>query len=189
MPAPLGSPDPTVGAAAPAPARPPGGTRLDVRPITPHDRDRLAAGFAALSARTRYLRFLAPKPRLSERELTYLTEVDHRTHEALIAVVPEDGRLVAVARYAPVHGEPGTADFAVVVADEWQGRGIGSRVSRELLRRAADNGVRRLTAITLEENRAARRMLRRLGFRTTGFGGGVVELELALDGGVRGALI
>jgi RimJ/RimL family protein N-acetyltransferase len=179
MPAPLGLPDPVPGGAAAVVAWPPGGTPLHVRPLASDDRDRLAVAFAALSDRTRYLRFLGPKPNLSAAELTYLTEIDHRTHEALVAV-DADGRLVAVARYAPVPDEPGTADFAVVVADEWQGRGVGLRVSRELLRRAAANGVRRLTATTLDENRVARALLRRLGFRTTGFGGSVVDLELAL---------
>jgi RimJ/RimL family protein N-acetyltransferase len=180
MPAPHGLPDPVAGAAAAA--WPPGGTPLHLRPLASDDRERLAAAFAALSERTRYLRFLGPKPSLSARELTYLTEIDHRTHEALVAVDPADGRLVAVARYAPVPDEPGTADFAVVVADEWQGRGVGLRVSGELLRRAAANGVRRLTASTLDENRVARGLLRRLGFRTVGFGGSVVDLELAFDG-------
>ena len=54
--------------------------RLRVRPIAPADRDRLVEAFDALSERSRYHRFLGPKPRLSTRELRYLTEVDHVNH-------------------------------------------------------------------------------------------------------------
>jgi RimJ/RimL family protein N-acetyltransferase len=173
MPAALGLPDHIPGGAHRR-------SGLQIRQLTPADRDRLAEAFARLSDRTRYLRFHTPKPRLSSAELTYFTEIDHTTHEALVAVEPEEQRLVGVARYAPVHGEPATADFAIVVADEWQGRGVGGRLARDLLARAAANGVRRITASTLEENRAARRTLRGLGFRTRGFAGGVVEMDLAL---------
>ena len=76
------------------------GSRVRTRPIKPADRDALADGFARLSAKSRYRRFLGPKPTLSARELTYLTEVDHVTHEAVVAFDEADGRMVGVARYA-----------------------------------------------------------------------------------------
>jgi len=152
-----------------------------VRPIGPDDRERLAAAFAALSERSRQRRFLVPKPRLSSAELTYLTEVDHRTHEALVAVDPATDRIVGVARYASAADATGVADVAVVVADEWQRRGIGTRLLLDLRERAVENGVARLVATTLHENRAARVVLRRAGFRTRQMGGGMVDLVLELD--------
>ena len=86
--------------------RPPGelvladGSRVRTRQIRPADREALADGFARLSAKSRYRRFLGPKPTLSQRELRYLTEVDHVTHEAIVAFDAADGRMVGVARYA-----------------------------------------------------------------------------------------
>jgi len=159
----------------------PGGASLHVRPIGPDDRERLAAAFEALSERSRQRRFLVPKPRLSSAELTYLTEVDHRTHEALVAVDPATDRIVGVARYASAADATGVAEVAVVVADEWQRRGIGTRLLLDLRERAVENGVARLVATTLHENRAARVVLRRTGFRTRQMGGGMVDLVLELD--------
>jgi RimJ/RimL family protein N-acetyltransferase len=155
------------------------GIPIAVRPVTAADRERLAAAFERLSARSRYDRFLGPKPRLSPAELTYLTEIDHRTHEALAAVDPTDGAIVGVARYATPASEPGTADMALCVVDLWQGQGIGTMLGGRLLARASQNGIGRLSATTFADNRRARAVLRRLGFRTTAIGAGVVELELA----------
>jgi RimJ/RimL family protein N-acetyltransferase len=156
------------------------GVALAVRPIAPEDRERLAAAFERLSKGSRMQRFLAPKPRLSVAELTYLTQIDHRAHEALVAVDPSRDRIVGVARYASEPDEPGTADLAFVVADEWQGQGIATMLTALLVRRAEANGVDRLTAATFSDNRPARAVLRRLGFRTLGIGAGVVDLELLL---------
>jgi RimJ/RimL family protein N-acetyltransferase len=66
--------------------------------------------------------------------------------------------------------------MALFVIDAWQGQGIGTMVGRLLIDRAAENGVARLTATTFADNRRARRVLRRLGFRTLWVGAGVVEL-------------
>ena len=123
-----------------------------------------------------YDRFLGPKPKLSSAELTYLTDVDHRTHEALAAVDPDDGSIVGVARYAPEPDAPGVADVAFFVLDAWQGQGIATLLGRALVERADANGVERLIASTFADNRAARTVLRRLGFRTVAIGAGIVEL-------------
>lgn len=157
------------------------GIPLEVRPVTAADRAGLAEAFRRLSERARHDRFLGPKPRLTSAELSYLTEIDHRTHEALAAVDPEDGALIGVARYATVRGERECADMALFVIDAWHGQGIGTLLGRRLLARAAENGIARLTATTFADNRPARAVLRRLGFRTSWFGGGVIELELELE--------
>ena len=116
---------------------------LLIRSIQAGDSARLAAAFDGFSDRTRHLRFLGPKPRLTAAELRYLTDV--------------------------------------VVADEWQGRGVGTQLMRELVARAAASGIPKLTATTLHENAGARALLRRVGFRTASIGGGNVELELELQ--------
>lgn len=155
-------------------------THLPMRAITADDSDRLAVWFSRLSDTARYQRFLGHKTRLSAAELRYLTDIDHRTHDALAALDPLDGSFIGVARYASFPEAPATADFAFAVADAWHGRGVGSLLGRELLARASANGIALMTATTLAENRPARAALRRLGFRTRTLGAGVVELELAL---------
>src|SRR3954451_17210840 len=97
---------------------------LEIRPIRPEDRTALADAFERLSSESRHRRFLGPKPALAARELTYLTEVDHVAHEAFVAFAP-DGALVGVARYASWAGCAETAELAVTIADDWQGRRLG----------------------------------------------------------------
>jgi RimJ/RimL family protein N-acetyltransferase len=152
------------------------GIPFEIRPLSRADRDRLAVAFGRMSERSRLRRFLGPKPKLSSAELSYLTDIDHVTHEALAAVDPDDGSIVGVARYALEHDTPGTADLALFVVDAWQGQGIGTMLGRRLLSRADANGIARLTATTFADNRAARAVLRKLGFSTVGIGAGVVEL-------------
>jgi RimJ/RimL family protein N-acetyltransferase len=155
---------------------------LTVRPIDAADQDALLDLFERLSPRSRLRRFLAPKPSLSRRELVYLTDIDHRTHEAL-AAVDADGAFVGVARYACAPGETDVADVAFAVADARQGEGIGTGLARLLVDDARANGITRLQGMTLPENRPARKLLGRMGFRVSAVEAGVLELFLDLAGG------
>ena len=142
------------------------GTRLLVRHIRPTDKQLLKAGFEHLSDETRRRRFLAPKPRLTASDLRYLTEVDGRDHVALIAVSFEDWtRAVAVARYVRLPDDPATAEVAVTVDDDYQGRGIGSRLATMLADEARANGIERFTAEILPDNLPAQRLMRRMSQR------------------------
>lgn len=138
------------------------GSQIQVRPIRPADRRRLAEAFSRLSPESRYRRFFTPMSELSERALSYLTEVDHRDHEALVAISDED-LLVGVARY--VRAAPGSrvAEAAITVSDDWQGRGLGRELLRRLAARARQEGVRQFTALVKVENPAAVELLRGLG--------------------------
>jgi RimJ/RimL family protein N-acetyltransferase len=154
------------------------GARLRVRPIVPADRQPLADAFDRMSDRSRRQRFLGPKPRLSARELDYLTDVDHVSHEALVAIDETSGQIVGIGRYAT--GTPGgvAADMALVVVDDWQRRGIGHGLAVRLLERACANGIRRLTGTALADNVRVRALLERIGFRVGAVSNGVVEVEL-----------
>ena len=152
---------------------------INVRPLDSRDRDAFSAWFGRLSDDSRRKRFLGPKPRLSARELTYLTEVDQVNHTALVAV-DDRGKLIGEARYATSKPGDEVADFAVTVADEWQGRGIGSRLAARVIESARANGITRLTAMTLWDNTAAIALLHRLGFLRAGYDGDALEYELAL---------
>ena len=102
-------------------------------PVTRFDRERLAGAFERMSRQSRYQRFLHPKPTLSDAELTYFTDIDHRTHDAIAAVDPVDGSFVGVARYAVLDERVMSADLAFFVVDDWQGHGVATTLLRTLL--------------------------------------------------------
>ena len=159
------------------------GSRLVVRPMRRCDGAALAAAVASLSAESRRRRFLAPKPRLSRREIAALTDVDGHARVALVALHPGTREWVAVARYAAFPADPRTADVAVTVADAWQGCGVGTALFEMLVERARREGMSRLVATTLAGNRAALRLLQRHGFAVTGWDGPTVDLARDLSPG------
>ena len=137
------------------------GTQVLIRPIAPGDKQRLSVALGRLSHETIYRRFLSSKPRLSSSELRYLTEVDGHNHIALVALLADDpDSIVAVARCVRDPGAPDTADFAIVVGDALQGRGLGSLLARELATAARAAGIRRFSATMQGENIAVRRLIR-----------------------------
>jgi RimJ/RimL family protein N-acetyltransferase len=156
------------------------GRGVDVRPLERCDRPLLAAAIRRLSDNSRYLRFASPKPRMTERELERLVDVDHRDHEALLAIDPLTGRGVGVVRYVQVPGEPGVVELAATVADDWQRIGLGTALLTRLTRRAVDEDHSALRACVLAVNRPAIAMLLRAGFRPRGRAGALIEYELML---------
>ncbi len=158
------------------------GRVVDVRPLERCDRPLLEAAIIRLSDESRYLRFGTSKPRMSQRELEGLVDVDHHAHEALLAVDPLTGRGVAVVRYVQLPGEPGVVEVAATVADDWQGIGLGSALLAGLMRRAWDEGHSALRASVLATNGRSIAMLRHAGFRGRGGMGTLREYELALCG-------
>jgi GNAT superfamily N-acetyltransferase len=157
------------------------GRRLLLRPIGREDREGLAALFARLTPESRHRRFLTPKRELTPRELAFFTDIDHVEHEAIVALDQHDGSIVGVARYVDAGDRAGVAELAVVVADDLQRLGIGSALVRRAVRRARANGFALMTATTLRENRPARALLRRLGFRARASNGKEIEFELRLE--------
>jgi RimJ/RimL family protein N-acetyltransferase len=156
------------------------GARVPVRPLERGDRAELAAMVGRLSERSRYLRFAAPKPRLTSRELDHLVDVDHHRNEALVAIDPDTGDGIAIVRWISVAGEPGVAEIAVTVADEWQGRGLGPTLLARLVGLARAEGLTALRASVLAVNARSIAMLRRAGFRVTPVTGALLEYELPL---------
>ncbi len=157
------------------------GTMLRLRPIGVEDREALATLFTGMSPESRRRRFLGPKPELTARELTALTNIDHVSHEAIAAFDPRDGSIAGVARYAADDERPQVAEVAAAVADRWQGMGIGTALARRTAQRARANGFTLLTASTLRENRPALALLRRFGARPGAQHGSVIEYELGYD--------
>jgi GNAT superfamily N-acetyltransferase len=134
---------------------------VEIRPLAPTDRDRLAAAFSRLGEQTRWRRFGGLASRLGERDLDRLTRIDHHHHEALAAIAAD--RIVGVARYIALPDDPEAAEVAIAVEDDWQGRGIGRRLMTELVDRAREEGVRRLLAYVGAENLPVHAWIARVG--------------------------
>jgi len=119
----------------------------------------------ALSPETRANRLLGGAIKVTPEYLRRLTEVDYTRDMAIAATVMLEGRetLIGVARYA-LEPDGGSCEFALVIADAWQGRGIGRRMLEKLIAVARTRGVRRMYGDTLATNRPMLRLAQRLGF-------------------------
>jgi GNAT superfamily N-acetyltransferase len=154
------------------------------------DRELLVRGFARLSPESRYRRFLAATPELTEEMVRYLTDVDHRDHEAVIALDDKTGEGIGVARYVRLAERPDVAEVAVTVIDDWQGRGLGTLLLEAISARARAEGIKHFTALILATNEEMIDLLMRLDpVRVIDRAPGTVELEVAIpDIGVAPAL-
>jgi acetyltransferase len=138
---------------------------ITVRPILPLDAAKFQAFIKNLSVTSRNHRFLTSLRELSAALLERLTQIDYRTHMALVAEVVCDGVpvIVAEARYA-VDSESDSAELAVAVADELQGLGFGKALLRRLVDHAYAAGVQRLTGETSVSNHCILHLARKAGF-------------------------
>jgi ribosomal protein S18 acetylase RimI-like enzyme len=137
--------------------KPTRGPEILVRPLRRGDTATVQAVFDRLGQASRRARFNGAKPRLAEHELHRLAAVD-AMHHALVAYVDGDPDPVALARLVRFAG---TAEIAFEVADGYQGRGIGSALTRELVSDARAAGVVEITALVRSDNPAAFAVLRR----------------------------
>ena len=152
--------------------------RVSIRPIEPADKGLIVAAFAELGSDSRYRRFFTPLERLDDRWLAYLTEVDHHDHEALVAIEPETGACIGVARFVRVGAE--VAEPAVAVIDRWQRRGLGVALLERLVDRALAEGITRFSGVVLAENREVLRLVERFGAGTLEYSNSEVRFEIAL---------
>jgi GNAT superfamily N-acetyltransferase len=141
------------------------GAPILVRPILPQDKDQLREGFTRLSQRSRYRRFLTSLDSLSDEQLRYLTEIDYADHMAWVALDPaRPGRPgIGVARYVRLADEPATAEAAVTVLDDDQGRGIGTILLEILAASARQHGITCFRAYVMADNAPMMEILQGLG--------------------------
>ena len=125
------------------------GTEVTVRQISTSDDERLVRFHESLSAETTRMRFFSVHPHLSSRETARFTDVDHTDREAWVALVGDD--IIGVGRFERLVN-PEDAEVAFVVADRWQGLGVGPILLDQLTDCARVVGIRRLVAETLAEN-------------------------------------
>jgi acetyltransferase len=140
------------------------GTAVRIRPIAASDFELELAFTQGLSRESGYRRLMSAR-RLSRAEIERFVGIDGDCEVALIATTAHAGgeRQIGVARFAREQcGE--TAEIALVVADDWQGRGLGRRLLTGLIASARRHGVRRLVGTTLSDNGAMLRLAQALGF-------------------------
>ncbi|MBO9520491.1 MAG: GNAT family N-acetyltransferase [Nocardioidaceae bacterium] len=149
-----------------------------MRPITRADADALVAFYAEVSDQSKYFRFFAPMPTLSEKDVKRFTEVDHDRRVAFVLTVAE--KILAVASYESLPG--GDAEVAFLVQDAHQGRGIGQLLLEHLAQAARERGVHRFTAEVLPDNQRMLQVFYEQGYQVTGgWDEGVIHLEFNID--------
>ncbi|HEU4917075.1 MAG TPA: GNAT family N-acetyltransferase [Acidimicrobiia bacterium] len=140
-----------------------GGAR--VRPIKPDDGPLLIEFFEHLGPESRYFRFFRIKETLEPNEVEFFTHVDYSDRMALIALL--EGKMIGLASYDRERDKDSTAEVAFAVADEHQGRGIGTQLLQLLTNHARSHGVERFEAFVLPENRQMMRLFRNSGYELT----------------------
>lgn len=138
---------------------------MTLRPLRPHDRDIEHAFVSGLSPETRSNRLLGGAIAITPEYIERLVSVDFSRDMALAATAMLDGEtLLGVARY--VRDKQGnSAEFAIVIADAWHGRGIGYRLLAKLIDAARRHGVERLYGDILAMNRPMLALATKLGFK------------------------
>ncbi|MBC7804119.1 MAG: GNAT family N-acetyltransferase, partial [Candidatus Parcubacteria bacterium] len=156
------------------------GSSVAVRPIRPEDAALEQRFFGALSEKSRYQRFLNQMAQLPPQLLARFTQLDYDRELALVALAPGEGEFIAVGRYAP-NADGETAEFALTVADAWQGRGLGRALLEQLCICAKRAGYKALDGQILDANREMRDLAERLGFQRSGSDGDTVLVTRALS--------
>ena len=158
------------------------GTSVLLRQIRPEDRDRLAEGLRRLSPASRYLRFHTDLEEFTDRQLDYLSQVDHVDHEAIIALDLDRPEVpgIGVARYIRDPHERHVAEAAVTVADEYQGQGAGTMLLGVLAVRARRHGVKVFRNYVLDRNQAMLNLFDELGATRELGSGGLWRVDLSL---------
>jgi acetyltransferase len=146
-----------------------GGEAATIRAIRPEDAALERDFVHRLSEQSRFLRFMFGLQDLTPAMLSKFTQIDYDRELALIVVVagdqPGSERQIGVARYITLPDEE-TCEFAIVVSDEWQGKGVARQLFQWLIEVARERRLRLMTGITLRENTRMLDLARSLGFAT-----------------------
>jgi acyl-CoA synthetase (NDP forming)/RimJ/RimL family protein N-acetyltransferase len=148
-----------------------------LRPIRPSDAERLVAFYNRVSPQSKYLRFFAPYPRLSDRDVKRFTDVDYVDRVAFIITLGDD--MIAVGRYDRIEGDH--AEVSFLIEDAHQGRGIAQLLLEHLAQAARERGITRFVAEVLPENRRMAKVFADAGYRVSkGIEDGVLAVEFPI---------
>ncbi len=157
------------------------GSVARVRPIVPEDTEGIHRFHAGQSQESIYLRFFAPIPRLSDRDVHRFTHVDYDARVALVVLVRDE--IAGIGRYDRLDGdEASTAEVAFNVSDAHRGRGIGSVLLEHLADIGRERGVRRFVADVLPRNRRMIGVFRDAGYEVAhSFDDGVIVVSFDIE--------
>jgi acyl-CoA synthetase (NDP forming)/ribosomal protein S18 acetylase RimI-like enzyme len=158
------------------------GQAAHLRPITGADEQLLVEFYEQVSAQSKYMRFFAPMPRLSERDVKRFTHVDHQDRVAFVLTVAN--KMIAVGRFDRISegsGGGGIAEVAFLVQDAHQGRGIAQLLLEHLAQAARERGIEKFVAEVLPDNKRMIQIFREAGYHVAGgFEDGVMRLEFPI---------
>ncbi|MCO1339248.1 GNAT family N-acetyltransferase [Kocuria polaris] len=155
------------------------GSTAHLRPIAPTDAAELQRLHTSQSEKSIYLRFFTYKSKLTSKELARFTRVDHRDRVAFVTV--RGGAIIGVGSYDRLD-DPAEAEVAFNIADNAQGKGVGSILLEHLAAAARENGIERFSAEVLPENRKMLTVFAEAGYEVgRRFDDGVVALEFPID--------
>jgi len=159
------------------------GTEIRIRPIRPEDAEIEQDFVRNLSDESKYFRFMRTLHELTHEMLVRFTQIDYDREMAFIAVTErrDQEQELGVARYT-INPDGESCEFAIVVADDWRGLGIGTRLLRTLMAAAKARGLEVMEGETLSNNTDMRNLAERLGFtvHTSDEDPGILELHKAL---------
>jgi GNAT superfamily N-acetyltransferase len=157
------------------------GRGVEIRALRPDDRADLLAAVGRTGAESRFRRFFAVKRDFTEKEIAFFSNIDFINHVALVAVVEEDRRPVIVGGGRYIVVQPGKAEVAFAVVDQYQGQGIGARLMQHLAAIARSCDIRELIAEILSDNTPMLKVFEKSGFDlSTKRESGVVHVALRL---------
>lgn len=141
------------------------GTNILIRPIRPEDAEMEQEFVRNLSRESRYMRFMQSLRELTPDMLVRFTQIDYDREIAFVAIAREEGmdKEVGVCRYS-INPDRQSCEFALVIADAWQGRGLGGLLMETLIDTARSRGLSMIIGEVLAENAGMLRLMSRLGF-------------------------
>ncbi len=149
-----------------------------MRPIAPDDAEEFVAFYARVSDESKYYRFFAPYPTLSQRDVTRFTQVDHDRRVAFVLLL--HGQIIGIGRYDAVGDDE--AEVAFLVEDAHQGRGVGQLLLEHLAQAGRERGIRKFTADVLPSNTKMLQVFREMGYSVEGtIEDGVQQLSFRID--------
>jgi acetyltransferase len=166
------------------------GKDVTIRPIRPEDAALETRFIDGLSAASRYSRFLSSMREADAATVARFTQVDYDREMAFVAVAEADTgtdpaqQFVGVGRYV-TESDRSSCEFAVVVADAWQGRGLGCHLVERLITHASARGIERMWGVVMASNQRMAALMRHMGFDASPESGepGLIHFERRLAGG------
>jgi len=145
-----------------------GGQKVSLRPIMAEDEPRHREFLARLSEETKRFRFFAAMDNLDPKFARHFTQIDYERETAIIAEIEEKGKKTTIGVVRLIEEEPNvTAEFAIVVADVWQNKGLGKKLTDHMIRIARLQGLKKIYLSFLKDNFAIKALMKKEGFTVT----------------------